>query len=60
MSIVAEVVAPLACVPPVVTETSCVEGVQLAAPAQVSRTNASAALFVSLATKFDAEDRNAT
>jgi hypothetical protein len=60
-SIVAEEVAPLACVPPVETETRCVEGVQPAgAPAQVSRTNTSATAFVSLSTKFIAEERNAT
>ena len=51
----------MACVPPVVTETSCVEGVQPdETPAHVSRTNASAAAFVSLATKFEADDTNVT
>lgn len=58
---VAEVVGPLACVPAVVTETSCVEGVQPeATPVQVSRTNASVAALLSVATKFVAADRNVT
>lgn len=59
--IVAAVLAPLACAPPVATETRCVEGVQPeGAPAQVSRTNTSVAPFVSLSTRFMAEERNAT
>jgi hypothetical protein len=59
--IVAELLAPLACMPEVATETRCVEGVQPdGAPAQVSRTKTSVAPFVSLSTKFLAEDRNAT
>ena len=59
--IVAEVLAPLAWVPSVATETRCVEGVQPdGAPAQVSRTNTSLTPFVSLSTKFIADDRNAT
>lgn len=57
---VAEVVAPLAGTPPVETETNCVAGVQPeATPAQVSRTNAFV-LLVPPATRFVAEDRNAT
>ena len=59
-SMVAEVVEPLACVPPVVAETSCVDGVQPEAPAQVSRTNALRTLFVPPETKFVAEDKNVT
>jgi len=58
---VAEVVGALACVPPVETETSCVDGTQPeAAPAQVSRTNALRTLVVPPETKFVAEDRNVT
>jgi hypothetical protein len=60
-SMVAEVVAPLACVPSVATETRCVNGVQPdGAPAQVSRIKASVTPFVSLSTKFIAEERKAT
>ena len=59
--IVAEVLAPLACVPPVATETRCVAGVHAdVAPAQVSRTNTSVTPLVSLSTRFIAEERNAT
>jgi hypothetical protein len=51
----------LACVPSVAMETRCVEGLQPdGAPAQVSRTNTSATPFVSLSTRFIAEERNAT
>jgi len=59
--IVAEALAPLACEPSVAMETRCVVGVQPeAAPAQVSRTNTSITPFVSLSTRFIAEERNAT
>ena len=59
--IVAEVLALLAWVPSVATETRCVDGVQPdGAPAHVSRTNTSVTPFVSLSTKFIAEERNAT
>lgn len=57
---VAEVVAPLAATPPEETETSCVAGVQPeATPAHVSRTNAFVPV-VPPATRFVAEERNAT
>ena len=59
--IVAKVLAALACVPSVATETRSVEGVQPDdAPAQVSRTKTSIAPLVSLSTRFIAEERNAT
>lgn len=59
--IAAELLAPFACVPLVATDTRWVEGVQPeATPAQVSRTNTSAAPLLSPATRFVAEEMNAT
>jgi hypothetical protein len=58
---VADTVGALACVPPVETETICVEGVQPdATPEHVSRTNACIRPLVPPVTKFVAEERNAT
>lgn len=57
----AAVLAPLAGVPDVETDTSCVEGVQPPeAPAQVSRTKISATSLVSPATRFVAEEMKVT
>ena len=59
--IAAEVLAALACMPSVETDTRCVEAAQPdGAPAQVSRTNTSATPLVSLSTRFRAVETNAT
>jgi len=57
----ADVLASLACVLSEVTETRCVEGVQPdGPPMQVSRTKTSATPFVSLSTRFIAEEIKVT
>lgn len=57
----AAVLAPFACVPSEATETRTVVGLHPdGAPAQVSRTKTSETPFVSLSTRFMAEDRKVT
>jgi len=55
------ILAPLACVPSEATETRTVDVLQpVGAPAQVSRTKTSATPFVSLSTRFMAEETKVT
>lgn len=57
----ADTLASMSCVPSGASETRWVDGVQPdAAPAHVSRTNTSATPFVSLSTRFIAEETKTT